>query len=148
MDQRNGSATPEAPVAERPKRRAIWIVVALIVVVAAAVGVYLARSNDGAESPAADTRTTVAEFSGDDDQVTETFDVEPGWQIHWETTGKRFQFAIDGEEFDYGTVIKEKGSASGVTSPVGEGTFRLNVKAQGPWSVKILQGEPPSENNE
>jgi hypothetical protein len=38
-----------------------------------------------------------------------------------------------------GKVIDQQGPASGVTSvPVG-GTFRIEVKATGPWSITVLQ---------
>jgi hypothetical protein len=143
MDQYEGSAPAElTPGEDRNRRRPLTILaIVMVIVAAAALGFYLTRP-DANETTTSIERSVVAEFSDDGNLVTDTFDVERGWQIHWETEGTSFAFAITGG-FDYGTVIKEKGPGSGVTSPVGSGNFRLEVKAKGPWSVKIIQAEPP-----
>jgi hypothetical protein len=84
--------------------------------------------------------SAVAEFSGDGDQTTESFSVREGWSIHWENSGSEFSFAITGDR-DFGTVIDQDEPGSGVTSPVGEGTYQLEIQAEGPWEVRIVQGE-------
>jgi hypothetical protein len=57
----------------------------------------------------------------------------------WQTDGERFEFAVRGDQ-DLGTIVDETGSASGVTSLAPEGTFHIEVTAQGPWSIKVVQG--------
>ena len=144
----SGSTDATAPPA-RPRRvNTIVLIVVLICVAALVIGFVLLRSPDGSTDGETGERTEIARFSGDGNQVTERFEVTEGWQVHWETRGRGFRFSIDGDEFDYGTVIKEKRPGSGVTSPVGEGTFRIEVKAKGPWSIRIIQGEPPEEKSE
>lgn len=129
----------EDAIAEhRGSWRPIAVVIVLIVVVA--IGAYwLFTRGPGARlvSPAG---STVAQFRGSGDRITEAFSVREGWSIHWENTGDRFAFAISGDR-DLGTVVEQEEPASGVTSPVGGGTFRLEITAEGPWSVRIVQGE-------
>jgi hypothetical protein len=42
---------------------------------------------------------------------------------------------------DLGTVVEQDEPGSGVTSPVGGGTFRLEIEAEGAWKIQIVQGE-------
>ena len=80
----------------------------------------------------------IAQFDGDGDKTTQAFTVTEGWQIQWETSGTSFDFAITGDR-DFGTVIEQDGPGSGITSPVGSGSFRLEITAEGRWSVHIVQ---------
>jgi hypothetical protein len=82
---------------------------------------------------------TVLELSGTGDQVSDPFDVTPGWQVSWQTAGERFALAITGDQ-DLGTVVDLPGPASGVTAPVSGGRFRLEITAEGPWSITVVQG--------
>jgi hypothetical protein len=118
--------------------RGLWLVVGVLVLAVVGLGSYyfLARGT----APSAPARTDVVSFSGDGDDVTESFSVTEPWQIHWETEGPAFTFAIAGDR-DYGVVIEQDGPGSGVTSPVGSGTFHLEVTADGPWRVQVFQGE-------
>ena len=84
--------------------------------------------------------STVAEYNGTGDGKTGTFTVREGWAINWETTGSRFALAIRGSR-DFGTVIDVNEPGNGVTSPVGSGTFWIELKAEGPWTIRIAQGE-------
>lgn len=134
-------AVSDATELKREGRRwwATGIVIAVVVVLG--IGGYLLfrPSSGGRPAPTTkDTRTTVASFSGTGDKTTPTFKVREGWQIQWKNTGKSFSFAITGDR-DFGTVINQKKPGSGVTSPVGSGKFRLNIKAVGGWSIQILQ---------
>jgi hypothetical protein len=90
----------------------------------------------GGLSPAG---STVAQFSGDGDQVTDPFPVREGWLIRWESTGTRFAFAVTGDR-DFGILVDRQGPASGSTALVSAGTYRLEVTADGPWTVRITQG--------
>lgn len=83
-------------------------------------------------------RRVVAEFTGDTDRVTGDFSVTDGWQIHWQNDGEHFEFAIGGD-FNFGTVITQDAPGSGVTSPTPTGTFHLEIRATGPWTVQIIQ---------
>jgi hypothetical protein len=81
----------------------------------------------------------VLDISGSGDLTSEPFEVREGWQVQWQTEGEAFTFAIRGDQ-DLGTIIDEQGPASGVTSPVPTGTFRIEVSAVGPWSIQVFQG--------
>ena len=105
---------------------------------AVALGSCRSHSTVASPSPTAVNRTSVASFSGTGDKTTDPFRVRAGWQIQWKNTGKKFSFAITGDR-DYGTIIIRTSPGIGVTSPVGSGTFRLNVNANGPWSIQIFQ---------
>lgn len=116
------------------------LIIALVgLLVLAAGGYWLLTQGPGQQllSPAG---STVVEFSGDSDQTTSSFDVREGWAIHWESTGEAFAFAIDGDR-DFGTVIDVDEPGNGVTSPTGSGTYNLEITADGPWTVRITQGE-------
>jgi len=80
-------------------------------------------------------------MEGSGKMVSQLFVVRPGWQIQWQTEGSTFQFAVSGD-MNLGKVVDQAGPASGVTSvPVG-GTFKLEVKAKGPWKITVRQ--PPT----
>ncbi len=134
MSQSEVPTSDASPTTRRRSGRWLWVVAALVILVAAALalGGYwfltggLPRSN-------------LAEFAAEGDLTTEPFQVREGWQIRWETTGERFAMAITGDR-DFGIVIDRDEPGRGVTSPVGSGTFRLEITAEGPWSVSIVQG--------
>jgi hypothetical protein len=67
------------------------------------------------------------------------FDVLVGWQIQWETQSDHIVVELTRAK-PLGKVIDEDGPASGVTSPPQGGTFRLQVTADGPWSITVIQG--------
>ena len=122
-------------------RSAILIIGALVVLAAVGLGAYalLGKPNGGPNGTTAP--GVIAQFDGDGDKTSDAFRVDEGWQILWETTGETFEFAIAGDT-DFGTVIQQAGPGSGITSPVGAGTFRLEITAKGPWSIQIVQGQP------
>jgi hypothetical protein len=117
--------------------RLAFLAISAAVLIAVILGAYIVLS---ARQPALDeaNREEIAEFSGEGDQITGSFTVGEGWQIHWQNDGQHFEFAIKGD-FDFGTVIDQDAPGSGITSPVPTGTFHLEVTAEGPWSVLILQ---------
>jgi hypothetical protein len=84
--------------------------------------------------------TEVSDFSGTKDQTTAEFTVRGQWQVHWQTEADSFKFAIRGDR-DLGTIVDETEPGSGVTNVVAAGTFHLDVSADGPWSIRITQGE-------
>lgn len=115
------------------------VAMALLVGAVASAGYWILTQGPGRElvSPPG---SIVAEFSGTGNQTTDAFQVREGWQIQWANSGPSFAFAITGDR-DFGTVIDQREPASGVTSPVGGGTFRLEISADGPWTISIVQGE-------
>lgn len=133
------SATHRQPAGR--VRSAFLIIGALAVLAALGVGGYVlfGQLRGGPQESAAP--GVIAQFDGDGDKTTNTFTVNEGWQIQWETTGSAFTFAITGDR-DFGTVIEQDGPGSGITSPVGSGTYRLEITAEGPWAVDIVQ--PPA----
>lgn len=82
---------------------------------------------------------TVATFSGNADQVTTAFRVREDWRIEWQTSGPSFAMAITGDR-NLGTVVAANQADSGLTAPPVGGTFKLEIRASGPWTIKVLQG--------
>jgi hypothetical protein len=82
--------------------------------------------------------SVVAEFSGEGNHTTDAFQVDGRWRIHWETTGERLRFAIVGDR-DLGTVVRQRGPGSGTTVSVAVGSFQIEIRAQGAWSVQVTQ---------
>ena len=124
-------------IARHSIRNRAGVVIAAVAALAVVVVVALFLSNSNAPG-ATSTPSVVAEFIGDGDKTTDLFRVAEGWQIQWENVGAAFSFRITGDT-DFGTVIDQSGPGSGVTSPVGAGQFRLEVKAEGGWSIRIVQ---------
>jgi hypothetical protein len=81
----------------------------------------------------------VAEFSGDGDQVTSSFRVREDWRIEWQTSGPAFAMSITGDQ-NLGTVVTANAADSGLTAPPVPGVFQIEIRASGPWSLKVLQG--------
>jgi hypothetical protein len=130
---------PQLPTTE-PAGRWRLVAVLIILVIGAAVAVFLLVLKDGGAQPgpaAPSEPQVVATFRGNKDQRTDTFQVESGWEIRWSTRGKRFAIAVSGAE-DLGTVVEQRGKQNGSTFPRGVGAFRLDVTARGPWRIEIL----------
>ena len=81
----------------------------------------------------------VLELNGTGNLTSDAFAVEPGWQIVWQTEGTQFSYAVHGAQ-DLGTVVDVKEPASGANAFAPAGTFRIEIAAAGPWSIKVLQG--------
>ena len=81
----------------------------------------------------------VLELNGTGNLTTDAFAVEPGWQIVWQTEGTKFSYAVHGAQ-DLGTVVDVKGPSSGANAFAPTGTFRIEIAAAGPWSIKVMQG--------
>lgn len=137
----------------KPKRGLSAIAAALIVVATFAVAwlVVLERGDHGAASSALVAReqaaasgdgAVVAQFHGHGNRTTDAFVVQDGWEIRWETSGKRFQVVVTGAD-DVGTVVDQHDRGGGSTYPAGAGTFRVEVAAQGSWTMTILDHSTP-----
>ncbi|MBA2555949.1 MAG: hypothetical protein H0V12_01155 [Chloroflexi bacterium] len=123
---------------ERRRRRLRLATIALILLAIIAAAVYWYVNNGpGRASPAG---STVVELAGAGNQSTEPFTVRPGWRIEWQNTGDQFFMAITGDR-DFGTVVEQQEPGSGVTSPSGAGTYRIDVRAAGEWSITVVQGD-------
>ena len=118
-------------------RTGIALVAALLVLVV--VGGYWFFTHGPGWSIVSPRGATVAEFSGDGDGATAGFRVREGWRIEWSTTGTSFAMTIGGD-LNMGTVIRVQGPEDGVTAPPSQGTFHLEIDAEGPWTIRILQG--------
>jgi hypothetical protein len=103
----------------------------------------LAPSRTPTASPAPSPPGLVLRQEGTTDATTATFDVEPGWRITWRTDGESFAYAVTGDQ-NLGTIVDKKGPASGVTSLSLGGSFRIEIKAVGPWSIVVVNGEEPN----
>jgi hypothetical protein len=131
-----------------PRRgRGLPLIAALLVLAIGAIAaVVVSQRDDSPRGAATDTTTSstlpalpdqVAQFSGTGDDETASFAVEEGWEILWESSGTTFKLGITGDQ-DFGTVVDHEGEGGGSTSPVGSGTFRLLVTADGPWNIRIV----------
>jgi hypothetical protein len=120
----------------RPLLMAVAVVIGLLVLVAAW---WLFTQGPGRAliSPPG---STVASFSGQSNQTTDSFSVREGWSIRWESQGPSFSYAIRGDR-DFGTVITVDEPTSGVTNPTGSGSYFLDITAEGAWQVEVIQGD-------
>lgn len=82
-------------------------------------------------------------IEGDSHDVSDSFEVKPGWQILWQIDGTSIAVAVTGEQ-NLGVLIDEEGPASGVTGIAQGGVFRLEIAANGPWSIRVIDGEEPA----
>jgi len=94
----------------------------------------------GPGRPGGEPGSVVVEFSGTGDARSEEFSARRGWTIEWENTGQHFSYTIRGD-VDFGQVINQNGPGNGITSPVPTGNFFIVVAAQGPWSMRVIQGD-------
>jgi hypothetical protein len=138
-DYRNQA--PYAPPTDG-RRRPGWIVIALvaILVLVVGIGVYWFLTQGPGNRIVSPAGSDITEFNGEGDQTTDAFEVRGQWQVHWENSGASFAFAINGDQ-DLGTIVQQEGPGSGVTSVVAGGIFHLEITAEGPWEIRIAQGE-------
>jgi hypothetical protein len=81
-------------------------------------------------------------IEGEADDVTDSFEAKPGWQIQWQVDGPSIAIAVSGDP-NLGVVIDQKGPASGVTGIAEGGEFSLDIVATGAWKVTVIDGEEP-----
>lgn len=82
----------------------------------------------------------VDEFSGSEDDSTATFTVQGEWEVRWETEGDAFQVNLvdeDGEELQ--TVVDHEGQGGGSNYLTRDGTYSLDVTADGDWSIRVFE---------
>ena len=84
-------------------------------------------------------------LDGTEHDVTDTFEAKPGWQIQWQIDGDAIAIAVSGDP-NLGVVIDQEGPASGVTGIAQGGEFSLNIVANGPWKVTVIDGEEPASS--
>ncbi|HET8784001.1 MAG TPA: hypothetical protein VFM38_00075 [Candidatus Limnocylindrales bacterium] len=82
-------------------------------------------------------------IDGTSHDVTDSFEAKPGWQIQWQVDGESIAIAVSGDP-TLGVVIDQEGPASGVTGIAQGGEFSLNIVANGPWKVTVIDGEEPA----
>jgi hypothetical protein len=116
----------------------VWVFVVLGLAAIAVVAIIFAMSLPGRRG--GDPGATILEMSGRGNETSEKFYARQGWSIEWENTGQYFSYTIHGD-VEFGQVITQNGAGNGITSPVPTGTFFIEVVAQGPWSIKVIQGD-------
>jgi hypothetical protein len=82
----------------------------------------------------------ILSLEGDSHDVSDSFEVKSGWQIQWQIEGTSIAVAVTGEQ-NLGVLIDQEGPASGVTGIAQGGVFRLEIAANGPWSITVVDGE-------
>jgi hypothetical protein len=131
----SSSHNPQKDVA-----RWAWAAVAgALILVLVGLGYFLYRGGPANDEPQPIEHEIIAEFSGDSSESTDDFEVDEGWQIHWQNSGS-FAVSVEGDE-DLGPVIEQEEAGSGVFAPPGSGTFRLEVEADDAWTVWIIAGD-------
>lgn len=136
-DTRTVPVSHPTPDELRRRRLRLAAIALIILAVTAAVVYWYMNNGPGQASPAG---STVLQLEGAGNQSTEPFTVRPGWRIDWQNTGDQFLMAITGDR-DFGTVVEQQEPGSGVTSPTGGGTYRIDVTAVGEWSITVVQGD-------
>jgi hypothetical protein len=153
----------EQQVSTRIGRRSVLVaILALAAVVGAGIGLLLASIAPPAAAPISSVAPVVSasipssipttlsspiaapggvvlELNGTGNMTSDAFAVEPGWQVVWQTEGTQFSYAVHGAQ-DLGTVVVVKEPSSGANAFAPAGTFRIEIAAAGPWSIKVVQG--------
>lgn len=114
-------------------------VAAILAAALLAIGIWFVTQGPGARiiSPEG---SSVAQFTGTGDLASQSFTVRDGWRMRWSTSGERLSVAIRGDR-NLGTVVDVEGPDTGTSVPPVGGTYHLEIAAEGPWTVTILQGE-------
>ena len=97
------------------------------------------------EQPPAQPQEVILTLQGDSHEISDSFEVKPGWQIQWQIDGDAIAIAVSGDP-NLGVVIDQEGPASGVTGIAQGGEFSLNIVANGPWKVTVIDGEEPASS--
>jgi hypothetical protein len=114
------------------------VVLGVVAIAVLVSGIWYLKVGPGARG--GPSGSVVGDFSGSAAQKTDSFFVRSGWQIQWKSEGTAFRLAVRGD-VDVGTVVDQQSPGSGVTSPVPAGTFYLEIAADGPWQIKVIQGD-------
>lgn len=147
------TGAPEVP--EQPEERAAgerrpaWrspIVVMAAAAVVLVVAVLLATGLGGTDGAGVDEAAEepreelIDEFSGVGDDTTSAFTVEGRWEIRWETEGEAFQVdLVDGNVDPLETVVDHEGQGGGSNYLMQDGDYRLDVTADGDWSIRVFE---------
>jgi hypothetical protein len=94
------------------------------------------------EQPPPQPQEVILTLQGDSHEISDSFEVKPGWQIEWQIDGSSIAIAITGDQ-NLGVPVDQPGPASGVTGISQGGVFRLEIAANGPWSITVIDGEDP-----
>ncbi len=142
--------------AARPRGRFGRVLAVLtLVVVVLAVALFLTYDDDNGEAtrasqpttsstesaPGGGTTSEVASFEGTGADTTKVFSVAANWELRWTVAaGKPFDATLLQEDgTSRGTVVTASdGKSDGTTFVSEEGKFKLEVKAGGPWTVRIV----------
>ena len=95
---------------------------------------------DATEAPPPQPQEVILTMQGDSHDVSDSFEVKPGWQIQWQIDGSSIAIAGTGDQ-NLGILVNQEGPASGVTGIAQGGVFRLEIAANGPWSITVIDGE-------
>jgi hypothetical protein len=116
----------------------VWVVGAILIALVLVGISFIAVFHPGRVG--GEPGSSVVEMSGDGNKVSTHFDARSGWSIQWQNTGTYFSYTIHGDT-EFGQVITQNGPGNGITSPVPTGNFFIEVVAQGPWTITVIQGD-------
>lgn len=110
------------------------------------------------------TSTQEFHFSGKESAATESFTVEDGWEVQWQTEGTSFQLSAFGVvaplyegsmteteqirrsfEVYQPIILADSSKTSGTAFHRRGGTFYLHVITSGPWTIHIITVRPSKD---
>ena len=141
----------------RPRRAILFVVNAVIVVVAVVAFLLTRDADETSDSVVPVERSTstsedsppavdsLVELEGAGDDTTDVFAADLNWELRWSVGGEDAHFEVelfseDGES--RGVVIQDREESEGSTFVSEAGSFYLEVRSDGDWTIDIL-GRPP-----
>ena len=96
-------------------------------------------SPSASPSPSEPIEEQVAEFRGSGDNVTQTFDVKPGWELRWEVEGARLAVSlVDQSGQSVAELVNQDSTGGGSVYPRQTGTYSLHITGQGDWLIRVF----------
>lgn len=86
------------------------------------------------------TRGIVAEYKGEDDKVTDLYEIEAPWEINWASTGRIFQlYVYDEDDRRVDVAANKTRGGHGIYENNSSGRYYLEIRAVGKWNLTIKE---------
>ncbi|SDL53460.1 hypothetical protein [Halarsenatibacter silvermanii] len=93
--------------------------------------IYELKEND-------DNNDLPARYRGDDDQVTDIYELESPWEVRWESRGRIFRLYVYDEEGDrIDAAANTSRGGEGIYTGNESGKYYLEIRATGDWRLEI-----------